>query len=120
MAGLFLLVSLVFINFAFFDHLCLDEFCIFLQTRKWVDAYLCEGNSCISTEVFCICAFVSYLCISYFCISHLCNVYVCILQTRKAGRGQYVCGGPSAFLGSGTASSGGGGGRRGPPLKTNR
>ena len=93
--------------------------CIFLQTRKWVDSYLCVVNSCISTDMFCICAIIFvYFLIT--CISHLCNVYVCILQTKKAGRGQCVCGGPSAFLGSGTASSGGGGGRRGPPLKTNR
>ena len=115
MVGPCLLVFLVFINFTFSYPFC--ELCIFLQTRKWVDAYFCEENSCISTEVFCICAIVF---VSYFCISHLCNVYVCILQTKKAGRGQCVCGGPSAFLGSGTASSGGGGGRRGPPLKTNR
>ena len=47
-----------FINNSFFDLFCLGEFCIFLQTRKWVDAYFCEENSCISTEVFCICAII--------------------------------------------------------------
>ena len=119
MVGLFLLIFLVFINFTFFIIFVLVNFVFFCGQIKWVDANLCEENSCISTEVFCICAIIFvYFLLNW--ISHLCNVYVCILQTKKAGRGQYVCGGPSAFLGSGTASSGGGGGRRGPPLKTNR
>ena len=34
MVGLFLLIFLVFINFTFFYHFCLGEFCIFLQTNK--------------------------------------------------------------------------------------
>ena len=118
MVGPFLPLFLVFIYFTFLIIFVLANFVFFCRQENWQTLISVKGILVFLLKCF---AFVlSYLCISYFCISHLCNVYVCILQTKKAGRGQCVCGGPSAFMGSGTASRGGGGGRRGPPLKTNR